>query len=105
MAAVAVGPMPRRLFSPNWAEKVDYGNKTTKRRAPEKTRIWESGIEPIEIQRKVSGYPRGQIPPGCTVLTQGIDVKKIALHWAGACLASRESERGRPWCAPRMPSG
>jgi hypothetical protein len=48
---------------------------------PEETRIQESGITPTRIQCQVSGYPRGQIPPGCTVLTQGIDVNKTFLHW------------------------
>jgi hypothetical protein len=41
----------------------------------------ESGITPHRIQRQVSGYDRLIVPPGCTVLTQGIDVRKTALHW------------------------
>lgn len=48
---------------------------------PEESGPIESGITPHRIQRQVSGYPRKTIPPGCTVLTQGIDVRKIALHW------------------------
>jgi hypothetical protein len=41
----------------------------------------ESGISAYRVQRQVSGYDRKIIPPGCTVITQGIDVRKIALHW------------------------
>jgi hypothetical protein len=48
---------------------------------PEETRVQESGITPTRIQCQVSGYPRGQIPPGCTVLSEGIDVSKTYLHW------------------------
>lgn len=48
---------------------------------PEETGIVESGITPNRIQRQVSGVPRRTIPPGCTVLSQGIDVRKVALHW------------------------
>jgi hypothetical protein len=48
---------------------------------PEETGLVESGITPHRIQKQVSGYPRKVIPPGCTVLTQGIDVRKVALHW------------------------
>lgn len=48
---------------------------------PAETGPVESGITAYRIQRQVSGYDRKVIPPGCTVLTQGIDVRKIALHW------------------------
>lgn len=48
---------------------------------PEETAIVESGITPHRIQKQVSGLPRKMIPNGCTVLTQGIDVRKVALHW------------------------
>lgn len=40
----------------------------------------ESGITAYRIQRQVSGYPRKLVPPGCTLITQGIDVRKVALH-------------------------
>lgn len=48
---------------------------------PEETAVVESGITPHRIQKQVSGLPRKMIPNGCTVLTQGIDVRKVALHW------------------------
>jgi hypothetical protein len=48
---------------------------------PADTGAIESGITAHRIQRQVSGYERKTIPPGCTVLTQGIDVRKVALHW------------------------
>lgn len=41
----------------------------------------ESGITPHRIQRQLSGYERKVIPSGCTLLTCGVDVRKIALHW------------------------
>lgn len=40
----------------------------------------ESGITAHRIQRQVSGYPRKVVPPGCTIITQGIDCRKVALH-------------------------
>lgn len=48
---------------------------------PEQSGPVESGITAHRIQRQVSGYARKVIPPGCIVLTRGIDVRKIALHW------------------------
>lgn len=48
---------------------------------PEDTGITESGITAHHIQMQVSGYPLHVVPPGCTVLTQGIDVGKTRLHW------------------------
>jgi hypothetical protein len=48
---------------------------------PEKESFSESAITPEMIQRKVSGVPRGIIPPGCVLLTQGIDCNKRGLHW------------------------
>lgn len=48
---------------------------------PEETAVVESGITPHRIQKQVSGLARKVIPNGCTVLTQGIDVRKVALHW------------------------
>ena len=41
----------------------------------------ESGINPHRIQRQLSGYERKVIPSGCILLTCGIDVRKVALHW------------------------
>lgn len=48
---------------------------------PEEAGPIESGITPHRIQKQLSGYQRKVIPPECTVLTQGIDVRKVALHW------------------------
>lgn len=48
---------------------------------PEESGPIESSITPHLIQTKVSGYPQRIVPPGCTIVTQGIDVGKIAMHW------------------------
>jgi hypothetical protein len=48
---------------------------------PEEAQVQESGITPSRVQCQVSGYQRRAIPPGCTVLTQGIDVNKRYCHW------------------------
>lgn len=48
---------------------------------PEETGPIESGITAHRIQKQVSGYERKTIPPECVLITQGIDVRKIALHW------------------------
>ena len=48
---------------------------------PEEAGPVESSITAHRVQHQRSGYPRRVIPPGCTVLTQGIDVGKTALHW------------------------
>jgi hypothetical protein len=47
---------------------------------PDEAKVQESGIIASRIQCQVSGYPRGTIPSGCTVLTQGIDVNKSYCH-------------------------
>lgn len=41
----------------------------------------ESGITAYRVQNQVSGYGRKQVPPGTVVITAGIDVRKIALHY------------------------
>jgi hypothetical protein len=48
---------------------------------PEETAVVESGLEPRRIQTKTNNHPRRVIPPGVVLLTQGIDCRKIALHW------------------------
>lgn len=48
---------------------------------PEEAGPVESGITSHLILQHMSGYDRLVIPPGCTVLTQGIDVGKYALHY------------------------
>jgi hypothetical protein len=47
----------------------------------EETGPIESGISAGRIQRQVSGYDRRVIPPGCKWLTQGIDCRKLGLHF------------------------
>lgn len=41
----------------------------------------ESGITPHRVQRQLSGFDRQVVPPGCVLLTVGVDVRKAALHW------------------------
>lgn len=48
---------------------------------PEESGPQESGLTAFRIQKQVSGFARKIIPPGCTVLTQGIDCGKVILHW------------------------
>lgn len=48
---------------------------------PEEAGPVESGITAYRIQRQVNGYARKVVPPTCTLLTQGIDTRKVALHW------------------------
>lgn len=58
------------------AVQTEYDNDP-----PEDTGRVESGLTPSMIQRQLSGYSAKTIPPGCTVLVQGMDVGKWALHW------------------------
>ena len=62
---------------------------------PEDTGPVESGITPNRIQRQTNGYDRRVVPPGCTIVTQGIDIRKIALHWT--VRAWRPCPDGGPW--------
>lgn len=48
---------------------------------PELDTAIESGLAPTRIQRQVSGYDRLIVPPEVTIITQGIDVRKTALHY------------------------
>jgi hypothetical protein len=41
----------------------------------------ESGITARAIQVRLSGHDRCVVPDDCTVITQGIDVQKMGLHW------------------------
>jgi len=59
---------------------------------PEETGIVESGITPHRIQRQVSGVARRRIPDDCTMVTQGVDVRKIALHWVVRAWRPEEKE-------------
>lgn len=49
---------------------------------PEETGVVDSGIKPLMVKKQLSGFPRGVIPPGCTVLAHGCDVGKTkGCHW------------------------
>lgn len=49
---------------------------------PEDDSIVDSGITSQLIQRQVSGFGKGVIPPGCILLTHGCDVGKTkGFHW------------------------
>lgn len=49
---------------------------------PDKTGIVASGITPKLIQKQVSGFAKGVIPSGCTVLTHNCDVGKLkGFNW------------------------
>ena len=58
------------------AVQTEYDNDP-----PEEAGLIESGITAHRIQKQVSGYGRQIIPPGVVKITQGIDVRKVALHW------------------------
>jgi len=58
------------------AVDAEYNNDPAEESGP-----IESGITAHRVQCQVSGYDRKVIPPGCVAITQGIDVRKIALHW------------------------
>ena len=60
---------------------LDSFNTEYQNDPPEETGPIESGITAHRVQMQVSGYPRKMVPPGCTVITQGIDVGKFNLHW------------------------
>lgn len=48
---------------------------------PEAAESSESPLTLTMVQAKVSGFGRGIVPPGCVLLTMGVDVGKTALHW------------------------
>lgn len=48
---------------------------------PDEMGVVESGITATRIQLRLSGYPRGIVPPGTVALTQGIDLQKAGAHW------------------------
>lgn len=55
---------------------TEYQNEPPAEAGPQ-----ESGITAYRIQTQVSGRERRIIPRGCTVLVQGIDCRKVALHY------------------------
>lgn len=58
------------------AVKTEYNNDP-----PEESGPVDGGLTPHRIQRALSGYERKIVPPECVAITQGIDVRKTALHW------------------------
>jgi len=48
---------------------------------PEESGPMESGITSNRVQCQVSGFDRRVVPPGCIAVTQGVDCRKIALHY------------------------
>jgi len=54
----------------------EYQNNPTEESGPV-----ESGLTPFRILKKLSGFSHKEVPPGCTVISQGIDVGKRYLHW------------------------
>lgn len=48
---------------------------------PEEAGPIESGISSNRVQRQLSGFARYVVPPGCVVVTQGMDCKKAGIHW------------------------
>lgn len=48
---------------------------------PEESGPIESTITAYRVERQTNGLERKQIPAGAIVLTQGVDVRKVALHW------------------------
>lgn len=48
---------------------------------PEESGPQESGITAARVQKQLSGYPRGVVPPQATTITRGVDIGKYALHW------------------------
>ena len=77
--------------SPAWARKPSAWSTTTSR--PRTKLLTESGIKPSRIQCQVSGFERRIIPPGCKVVTQGIDVNKRYCHWVVREVETRRRRR------------
>jgi len=48
---------------------------------PEEEAVSENALKPATIIHRVNGFDRREVPPNCSLLTQGIDAKKAALHW------------------------
>lgn len=49
---------------------------------PDETASENIDLLPIRIQRQVSGFDRYEVPPGCSLVTCGIDLGKWVLHYA-----------------------
>ena len=48
---------------------------------PEESFLQQKGLTASRIQQQTNGFEKGIIPRGCTLLTQGMDVRKSAMHW------------------------
>jgi hypothetical protein len=58
------------------AVSTEYDNDPPEEFGPQ-----ESGLTAWRVQRQVSGFARKIVPPGCSLITQGIDCGKVLLHW------------------------
>ena len=59
------------------AFQTEYQNDPPEQGGPE-----ESGIYAGLVASKLSGLDRGVIPANCRLLTAGIDIGKVAIHWS-----------------------
>lgn len=48
---------------------------------PEESSVLDLSVPASRIQSQLNGYARGIVPDGCTIVTQGVDVRKTQLHW------------------------
>ena len=55
---------------------------------PDEELATDSGITASRIQYRLSGFPRGIVPPHCKTLSRGIDVMQGRLHWVVKAWAS-----------------
>lgn len=58
------------------AVDTEYNNDPPEVAAP-----IESQLTAHRVQKQLSNFPRKVIPPGCEVLSMGVDVRKSHLHW------------------------
>ena len=71
----------QRYFNEVARVSQEYVSTEYDNNPPAETAIVESALMPLKIQRQVSGFARGVVPPGCVLLTAGIDCGKWGLHW------------------------
>lgn len=66
-----------------WVARIGQANTSTEfdNDPPEDLFHQDSGLTPHRIMNQLSGYARYIVPPGCSVITQGVDVKKEGLHY------------------------
>lgn len=59
----------------------EHFNTEYQNEPPAKEAAIDSGISAEKIQSRLSGFDRYETPPSCTIQVQGIDVRKIGLHY------------------------